>query len=193
VKGPWLFVLGIVCGAAAMAAPRVAMHLHAALRGHGDTASSGRVHTEEKFAFTALGRMEDVAPLFGADKERVWSPGWNPKFVHPVPAADEEGMVFAVAHDHLKAAWVNTEFDLKNGRIQYVYMIPDALVTVITLRLQPQGDHTQVEVEYDRTALSAETDAHVRHMADGDRTSGPEWEKQVNGYLEERRVRGGGD
>jgi hypothetical protein len=101
-----------------------------------------------------------------------------------VPAADEEGMVFTVAHDHLKAAWVNTEFDLKNGRIQYVYMIPDVLVTVITLRLRPEGDHTQVEVEYDRTALSPEADAHVRHMAEGDRTSGPEWEKQVNGYLE---------
>jgi hypothetical protein len=100
-----------------------------------------------------------------------------------VPAADEQGMVFTVAHDHLKAAWVNTEFDLKNGRIQYVYIIPDALVTVITLRLEPEGDHTRVEVEYDRTALSAETDAHVRHMAEGDRGSGPEWEKQVNGYL----------
>jgi hypothetical protein len=183
MKGVWLFVLGIACGVAAMAAPRIAMHLHAALRGQGGTDDSERVHTEEKFAFTAHGRMEDVALLFGADKERVWSPGWNPKFVHPVPAADEEGMVFTVAHDHLKAGWVNTEFDLKNGRIQYVYVIPDALVTVITLRLQPHGDHTQVEVEYDRTALSAEADAHVRHLAEGDRTSGPEWERQVNAYL----------
>jgi hypothetical protein len=167
-----------------MAAPRIVMHLHAALQGaRGGGSGTERVHTEEKFAFTAHGRMEDVAPLFGAEKERVWSPGWNPKFVHPVPAADEEGMVFTVAHDHLKAAWVNTEFDLKNGRIQYVYMIPDALVTVITLRLQPAGDQTRVEVEYDRTALSAGTDSHVRHMAEGDRGSGAEWEKQVNEYL----------
>jgi hypothetical protein len=186
MKGAWLFVLGVACGVAAMAAPRIAMHLHAALQGAHSGASAGaqRVHTEEKFAFTARGRMEEVAPLFGADKERVWSPGWNPKFVHPVPATDEKGMVFTVAHDHLKAAWVNTEFDLKNGRIQYVYMIPDVLVTVITLRLRPEGDHTQVEVEYDRASLSTEADAHVRHMAEGDRTSGPEWEKQVNGYLE---------
>jgi hypothetical protein len=186
MKGPWLLLLGVVCGVAAMAAPRIAMHLHAALHGahSGASAGSERVRTEEKFAFTAQGRMGEVAPLLGADKERVWAPGWNPKFVHPVPAADEEGMVFTVAHDHLKAAWVNTEFDLKNGRIQYVYMIPDVLVTVITLRLRPEGDHTQVEVEDDRTALSPEADAHVRHMAEGDRTSGPEWEKQVNGYLE---------
>jgi hypothetical protein len=83
----------------------------------------------------------------------------------------------------MRAAWVNTQFDEKNGRIQYVYMIPDALVTVITLQLTAEGQETKVEVEYDRTALSSEADAHVKHLADGDRTSGPEWEKQVNDYL----------
>ena len=92
-------------------------------------------------------------------------------------------MVFTVAHQHFRAVWVNTAFDLKNGRIQYVYTIPDALVTVITLNLTPQGQQTRVEVEYDRTALSAEADGHVRHMAEGDRKSGPEWEQQVNQFL----------
>jgi hypothetical protein len=183
VKGVWLFLLGALCGAVLAAAPRIVGHLHAALRGgHGGTGEA-RVHTKEKFAFTANGPIEKVAPLFGADRERVWSPGWNPRFVSPFPAADERGMVFTVAHDHLKATWVNTEFDLQNGRIQYVYVIPDALATVITLRLTPAGEHTQVEVDYDRTALSPEADAHVRHLADGDRRSGPEWEQQVNGYL----------
>ncbi|HUN61238.1 MAG TPA: hypothetical protein VMU53_04590 [Candidatus Sulfotelmatobacter sp.] len=184
MKGAWLFVLGALCGAVVMAAPRIVGHLHVALRGGNGGNGGTRVHTEEKFTFTAKGPMEKVAPLFGADKERVWSPGWNPQFVFPAPTADEEGMVFTVAHDHLRAAWVNTEFDLKNGRIQYVYVIPDALATVITLRLTPAGEQTQVEVEYDRTALSAEADAHVRHLADGDRRAGPEWEEQVNGFLE---------
>jgi hypothetical protein len=127
--------------------------------------------------------MSEVAPLFGAEKERVWAPGWDPQFIHPVPTADREGMVFTVKHDHLKAAWVNTAFDLRAGRMQYVYVIPDALVTVITIQLTPQGNQTRVDVAYDRTALSAEADAHVRHMAEGDRSSGPDWEKQINGYL----------
>lgn len=185
MKGALLFVLGAVCGLAVMAGPRVFAHLHGALHRSQDGSGSGagRAHTEEKFAFTAKAPMEIVAPLFGAAKERVWSPGWNPQFIHPLPAADEAGMVFTVAHSHLRAAWVNTEFDLKNGRIQYVYVIPDALVTVITLQLTPDGKQTRIEVEYDRTALSAEADSHVRHMAEGDRSSGPDWEKQVNEYL----------
>jgi hypothetical protein len=49
------------------------------------------------------------------------------------------------------------------------------------------GKRTGVEVTYERTALSAEADEHARHMAEGDRGSGPEWEKQVNGYLEKSR------
>lgn len=187
MKAAWLFVLGVVCGAAVAMAPKIAAHLHSALgRGHGDKPAQGatRAHTEEKFAFVARATMEHVAPLFGAEKERVWAPGWDPQFIHPQPAADEEGMVFAVKHHHMKSVWVNTQFDLKAGRIQYAYVIPEALVTLITLKLTAEGNQTRVEVAYDRTALSQETDAHVLQMAEQDRSSGPEWEKQVNGYLE---------
>ena len=183
MKGVWLFVLGAFCGAVAMAAPRIAGHLHGALHGALGRPATDRVRTVEKFSFTAKAPMKKVAPLFGADKERVWSPGWKPQFVHPVPASDQAGMVFTVAHDHLQAVWVNTELDLENGRVQYVYVIPDALVTMITLQLTPEGEQTQVEVEYERTSLSAQADAHVRHLADGDRRSGPQWEQQVNAYL----------
>jgi hypothetical protein len=184
MKGAWIFVIGIVCGAAVTAVPKLVMHLHAAWHHVGTLGNSDRVHSEEQFSFIANGPLEQVAPLFGADKERTWAPGWNPEFVHPVPAADQQGMVFTTAHGHLTAAWVNTLFDKKSGRFQYVYVVPDVLVTVIRIQLQPQGERTKVDVEYERTALSPETDAHVRRMAEGDHKSGPEWEQQVNGYLQ---------
>lgn len=185
MRGVWVFVFGAICGVGMVALVMVGGHVHRALHGRhaGQPTGTARAHTQEKFAFAANGPMELVAPLFGADKERGWSPGWDPQFVYPAPAADEQGMVFNVAHDHLHATWVNTVFDLKNGRIQYVYMIPDALVTVIDLQLTPEGQQTKVDVQYTRTALSPDADAHVRHLAKGDAKSGPEWEKQVNGYL----------
>ncbi|MGB7434760.1 MAG: hypothetical protein WBR26_24685 [Candidatus Acidiferrum sp.] len=184
MKGAALFVVGLLCGLLFMAIPRVNAHAHALLQAVHHGTSEVRAHSDEKFTFVANGPMERVAPLFGADKERVWAPHWDPQFIYPTPATDQEGMVFAAAHNHLQSVWVNTELDLKNGRIQYAYMIPDALVTVITLRLTPQDNRTQVDVEYQRTALSAEADAHVRHMAEGDRNSGPDWEKHVNAYLQ---------
>jgi hypothetical protein len=152
------------------------------------TPMAGRAHTEERFAFIADAPMEQVAPLFGAEKERVWAPGWEPQFIHPLPARDEQGMVFTVEKVAGKSVWANTAFDLKNGRIQYVYVISGTLVTVISLNLTAQGGQTKVEVRYERTALSTKGDAQVRQMAQEDRVAGPDWEKQVNGYLE--RVRG---
>jgi hypothetical protein len=189
MKGHWLFISGAVCGVAAVAVlPKAGMELNAAaaqtMSGVHAPAGAAPVHTEEKFAFTARASMKEVAPLFGANKERVWSPQWDPRFIHPLPAADVPGMVFTVKHGQRESIWVNTDFDVENGRMRYVYIIPNALVTVITVRLTPEGNHTTVEVQYDRTALNAEADARVRQMAQQDRKAGPDWEAQVNGYLE---------
>jgi hypothetical protein len=187
MKAQWLFALGAVAGAAAMFLP----HTVGLLLATTASASAGEQtnslpplrRTEEKFAFTAHASMEVVAPLFGAHREREWAFGWNPKFVFPIPADDARGMVFTVAHQHHDAVWVNTEFDLRNGRVQYAYVIPEALVTVITLKLSARGSDTYVEVEYDRTALNSEANAHVEAMASQDRVAGPEWEKEINDYL----------
>ena len=147
-----------------------------------------RTHTKETFTFTARGTMSEVAPLFGADKERLWAPGWNPEFMYPVPSADEPGMVFAVEKSRQeRSVWVNTEFDVANGRMQYAYMIPDLLVTVITLHLSPQGSNTRVDVTYERTALTSHTDARVQQMAIADRAAGLEWEAQINACLARMR------
>jgi hypothetical protein len=186
MKGAWWFLAGGMCGVVLMGIPRVIQHVHGSWHEHGgaDLSGAARVHTDEKFAFTANAPVEQLAPLFGADKERVWAPDWNPQFIHPLPAADEEGMVFAVAHQHLKSMWINTEYDAKNGRFQYVYWIPDAMVTKITIRLTPQENKTRVDVNYQRTALNSEANAHVQHMAEGDRNAGPDWDKWMNGYLQ---------
>ena len=54
-------------------------------------------HTRTAFDFTVNAPLEQAAPLFGADKERVWAPGWNPQFLYPNPAHDQQGMVFQVS------------------------------------------------------------------------------------------------
>lgn len=187
MSGTLRFVIGLGCGLFIGCLPLIVTHFHAAARGlHGQSTSNAgqaRLHTEEKFSFTADAPIDRVFPLFGAEQERVWAPHWDPHFVHPIPAADRPGMVFTVAHGHLHAAWVNTQFDRETGKVQYVYTIPDHLVTVITLNVKPDGNQTRVEVEYHRTSLIPEADALVEEMAKQDRTSGPEWEKQINEYL----------
>jgi hypothetical protein len=185
MKAHWMFALGVTAGVVAVMTPRHLMPFNNAYSPIRLSVSAvALAHTEEKFEFVAKGPMKAVGPLFGAERERDWAPEWNPEFVFPTPAADVRGMVFTVKHGDLNATWVNTAFDLNVGRVQYAYVIPEKMVTLITIQLTPQGSSTHVAVEYERTALSADANEHVRHLAENDGKAGPEWEKQINEALE---------
>ncbi len=142
--------------------------------------ASALAHTRESFSFTANGPMSEVAPLFGAEREKEWARGWEPRFVWPTPAVDREGMVFTVAHGDRTAVWVNTRFDLEKGDVQYVYVIPEVMTTRITLKISRDGERTRVKVDYERTALSAGAARLVREMAEHDATAGEEWRTEID-------------
>ncbi len=142
--------LGLLAGILIMAHPSSAQ------------SNTALAHTDRTFEFIAFAPMPRVAPLFGAERERDWSPDWNPVFLWPDSAADREGMVFTVAHGHKQAVWVNTQYDPEHGRFQYVYVVPDIVATTVTLTLTPREAHTIVRVRYERTALSADVSADGR-------------------------------
>lgn len=144
------------------------------------------LHTREQFSFVAHAPFDVAWPLFGADGERVWAPGWDPAFIWPAEAHDQEGMVFKISHGLGTAIWVNTAFDPHLRRIQYVYVIPEVVLTVISLHLLPLSEATQVAVTYERTALSEAAQDRVRALAESDKAAGEEWSRQINGHLQTR-------
>lgn len=102
----------------------------------------------------------------------------------PVATHDQAGMVFRVEHGEHSSIWINTAFDLAAGHIQYVYVLNDAMTTLIDIHLtRESADRTAVIVVYERTALLPEANEHVQHFAKGDEKSGKEWEDAINGYL----------
>jgi hypothetical protein len=145
-------------------------------------------HVTNSFAFTVEAPLKDAAPLFGPEGERVWGgDDWNPQFVFPVPARDVEGAVFTVRHGEHTAVWVNTLFDLKSGRMQYVYVLADLLVTTIDVRLHSlDAEHTRVDVTYVRTALRPDANSHVVALGEHDREQAKVWEGAIHNYLQRR-------
>lgn len=142
------------------------------------------LHLSTSFDFVVHAPLAKAAPLFGPEGERAWAgKHWNPEFIHPQPAADVQGAVFSIQHGALKAVWVNTLFDLASGRFQYVYFLPDIMVTVIDVRLAPYGDATKVNVVYSRTALTPDGNEHVTAMSETDKNSGKEWEQSISNSL----------
>jgi len=146
------------------------------------------VHVTNRFSLVVNAPLRDAFPLFGPEGERVWAgKHWDPKFVFPQPSKDVQGAVFTLLHGTQKVVWVNTLFDVDAGRIQYVYFIPDALVTTIDLHLEAASvTTTNVEVTYTRTALSEEANEHVQALGQNDRDSGKDWEGSINAYLKAR-------
>jgi hypothetical protein len=150
--------------------------------GSGDGAAP--VHVRNTFDFTVRAAQSRVAPLFGADRERVWADGWDPRFLYPQPPADQPGAVFTVTHGAHTSTWVTTIFEPDQGHIQYVHFIPDAMVTLIDIRLSPPDPATtHVSVTYERTALSPATNEHVKEQGKSDAGSGPHWQQAIEAYL----------
>ncbi len=143
------------------------------------------VHVTNTFRFHLAAPLPRVAPLFGPEGERCWGGShWNPQFLHPQPAHDVEGAVFTVQKGPHKSVWVATIFDPAAGRMQYVAMIPDVVVSVIDVRLtESTASQTSVEVTYSRTALEPAANDDVRAMGESDRQSGPDWQKAIASCL----------
>jgi hypothetical protein len=93
-----------------------------------------------------------------------------------------------VQHGEHRSVWVNTRFDLEAGRMQYVAVLPDLLVSTIDVALHPiDATHTRVDVNYVRTALRPGANEHVVAMGRHDRAQGPEWEQSIRTYLARQR------
>ena len=143
------------------------------------------VHVSNSFHFDVSAPLQRVAPLFGPEAERAWAgKHWNPVFLYPQPGKDIQGAVFTVQHGPHNSIWVNTIFDAQGGRMQYVSFIPDALVTIVDVKLTAiDPSHTAVEVTYTRTALQSSTNDDVQALGNSDRDSGPDWKKSVETCL----------
>jgi hypothetical protein len=131
----------------------------------------------------------EAAPLFGPQGERPWAgKHWDPQFLYPQPAHDEQGAVFTVRHGSVTAVWVNTLFDLEAHHFQYAYFIPDIMVTTIDVRFTPTGSaSTGVHVVYMRTALTSEGNDHVTTFTATDKTAAQDWQKAIDAYLALRK------
>jgi hypothetical protein len=160
--------------------------------GYSQNASTGaerclRVRTS--FELIVHASYAETAPLFGPEGERAWvEKHWDPQFVYPLPARDEEGMVFTLQRGPYNEVWVNTRFDLKGRHFHYVYYMANLVVTTIDLHFESldQSD-TQVKVTYTRTAVTPEGNRHVTAMSEVDQRADKEWAQKIDAFLWQRK------
>jgi hypothetical protein len=151
--------------------------------------STQLLRTQTAFDIVVHLPYAEAAPLFGPEGERPWAgKHWDPNFLYPQPAHDEQGAVFTIHHGSVTAVWVNTLFDLEAHHFQYAYFIPDIMVTAIDVRFNPvDANSTSVHVVYTRTALTPEGNDHVTTFTATDKTAAKDWQQSIDTYLATRK------
>ena len=152
-------------------------------------ASPQPLRTETAFDLTVRLPFTEAAPLFGPEGERPWAGRhWNPQFLYPQPAHDEQNAVFTIQHGPVTAIWVTTLFDIAARHFIYAYFIPGLMVTTIDVRFTPtDSTTTQVHVTYTRTALTPEGNDHVTAFTKSDQTASHDWQQAIDAYLATRK------
>jgi hypothetical protein len=90
--------------------------------------------------------------LFTARGERDWVDGWEPVFPEPVADDAVVGTVFLTDHGGQPITWLVVDRD-GDRRIRYARVAAGRDAGTVEVRLTPAGDHTDVAVTYELTAL----------------------------------------
>jgi len=140
----------------------------------------------QSFTINLKGSVADVTPLFGPVREAEWAPSWAPHFVHPAQGAQREGAVFtSVNSNGAERLWLLTAYDVKEGRVEYVFVAPGFTANEIKIRVLPAGDRQcKATIIYRHSALAPEGNKEVEkldaHWAEQQRVH---WETSINAVL----------
>jgi hypothetical protein len=128
-----------------------------------DGAGGGRVR--RRGSFSVPGSVPDVVPLFTAEGERTWVPGWDPVF----PLADhghEPGEVWTTEGAAARTIWVTAQ-RRADGAL-FARVTPDVSAGLVDVHCYPGASGTtDVVVEYDLTALGPAGTVALEHLARG--------------------------
>jgi hypothetical protein len=101
-------------------------------------------------SFELAAPSDRVMPLFTAEGERLWAPGWDPEWAD-VEHTHEPGEVWTTSGPPL-TTWVTV--DAGPDRVRYARVAPGDSAGTVAVACTAHTEGTTVTVSYDLTALS---------------------------------------
>jgi hypothetical protein len=111
-------------------------------------------------SFVLPAPLADVMPLFTAEGERAWAPGWEPAYADS--PTHEVGQVWTTAGPP-ETTWVTVRADTDSVRYARVALGDSA--GLVTVSCAPDAAGTRVTVAYDLSALSPAGEARLAEFA----------------------------
>jgi hypothetical protein len=127
---------------------------------------------------------KDAFPLFTAEGERAWVPGWSPDILGAGP--QEPGLVFLTDGGE-RTIWTVIESDETRLRHLYSRVTPGVRAGTVEVRLSPEGSMSRIHVSYDMTALpEAGEEALAPYSPVRFQDMLNEWQSLIGHWLEAR-------
>lgn len=112
-------------------------------------------HVDLEGSFTLPLPLADAFPLFTAEGERRWVPGWDPEYLHPRHPSNDAGTVFRTSHGGDETIWLVLQYDPATGAAEYARIAPASRAGTVRIRCAPLAAHsTRIHVSYALTALT---------------------------------------
>jgi hypothetical protein len=131
-----------------------------------------------------------VFPLFSAEGEKLWVPGWDYENIMGSTDLHEDYIFLTKTHDHAAtdAIWLVKRYDSESCFVQFYKVEPEDKIGVITVQcIELEKCFTEVEVTYEYTGLSDKgnefidgfTSAHYKEFIN-------EWERLLKNYFQSK-------
>lgn len=117
--------------------------------------------------FTIRQPIEVLFPLFSAEGEKFWVPGWDYENVMDSKELHEDYVFLTKNHDHAStdAIWLVKRYEQESHLVQFYKVEPQDKIGVITVQCTQEGpDRTKVEVTYKYIGLSSKGDRFIEEF-----------------------------
>jgi hypothetical protein len=110
-----------------------------------------------------------VFPLFTAEGERSWAPGWEPVILS---GAVERGSAFATrSHTGIETTWIVADYRPTDGRVSYARLAQGSNIGLVDVTCTAAEGGTVVTVRYTLTGVSEQGRAFVQEFLEPERYS----------------------
>jgi len=148
-----------------------------------------------KIKHTATFEMEqpvtELFPLFSAEGEKLWLPGWDYENIMGGTDLHEDYVFLTKSHDHAstKAIWVVKEYDPDEYHVQFYKLEPEEKIGVIEVEcIRLNKSSTKVQVSYEYIGLSEKGNQFIEGFTASEYEGFiSEWETLLEKYFERIR------
>lgn len=132
--------------------------------------------------------IDNLFPLFSAEGEKLWVPGWDYENVMGTNELHEDYIFLTKNHDHAStdAIWLVKKHEPESHHVQFYKVEPEDKVGIVTIQCTTINQSaTKVEVSYEYIGLRKKGDEFIKGFTPAAyKTFIAEWRRLLESYFE---------